>query len=173
MPSSSHSGFRFRVHNFFCRLNVEKSMTVQRDCDSFLAPLQIKHETQKSFFIAGVTTTSGNSHSPVWNASQQAIERWIRWNEIESKTKQFFFFLFCNKSKGNGKNEKKIFYRLARALKWEWFTTIRLWNLKRAHIDDLYMISFVYLIEIFIALRMNFERELHAAAEWNATWRVV
>lgn len=39
---------------------------------------------------------------------------------------------------------EKIFHPSSQSFEREWFTTMRLWNLKRAHIVDLYMISIVY-----------------------------
>lgn len=57
--------------------------------------------------------------------------------------------------------------RLAEAQHWkrEWFTTMRLWNLKRAHIDDLYMISIVYFDWNIYCFPNEFWTRAHATKE--------
>jgi len=102
--------------------------------------------------------------------------------EMKSKAKQknsrrrekLFWFCTEQPTKAPTAENEKLYFspRLAGALKREWFTTMRLWNLKRAHISMIYTwFLLCILIEIFIALRAKFELAL-TSGERNSTWRL-
>jgi hypothetical protein len=203
LPNSSQN--KLHVHKF-CRLNIETSMTFHRwqsfegnktPKTSILASLQIKHDLSKTLVVdlsccfCGWCTTSENYSFILHNPSSSYLNkfekkcstrnrrlRWIRWNEIESKSnkrKKNWVVSFCRrnkKSKAKHKTRMKNYFPPSRRNE----SDLQQWGCEiwSVHISMIYTwFLLCILIEIFIASRTIFEYGVAHHGERNLTrlWR--